>query len=919
MGIFKINRGKFLSIITAVILLLSLAAVMPVSKVSSLSEIVGSTATGADFKYGQTVTEINVETMFGADKMGNEYSQSQIQAALDYAGDNAADDNMVKVYIPAGTYLLRTRLTVYSNTWIYCEEGTVFKRCTPNGPLLCSASAQVGGYDDTRNIIIEGGTWDGNTDEYRNLVGFSNIRFAHCNNILFKNMNIINNQGGHHLEIGGAKDITIEGCSFSGYFDYFGNNKEAIQLDTMNSESIFVGYAPYDDTSCENVIIRNNSFSDIPRGLGSHSATVGVYYRNITIENNTFTNMSHITMIMYNYKNCTIRNNVINGCVSGIELKNMSGHPDNNFHAPAVSDKMDMLQYISPFSDAIIENNQITTDYHGEEGYATGIIISGQTVQNANNVPDGEYSISGVIISNNEINTVGAGITLNLAKDTIVNGNDIYFNNGKQHFSDKNDINMGDCTNVTVSDNFLSSSSKYGITINSGSENTILGNTIQNTASIAINMANSSLSNIISGNNIYNSGHHGIYITSGASADINTNFIDNAGKNGIVCYSNTKCTVQNNTVNYSGYHGISMEKVQSGTISSNIVENSAKDGVLVYNSSANVTVSDNKIINNGKNGITVCKNVTSGIKLLNNTIKNASQFGISVNTNAKAYISGNIIQNTKSHNIAVSNDSSVTVPTVANVKALQITPSSVKISYNKVSPTAVYEIYRKTSSGSYQLIKTTTALSCTDSGLASGTYNYKVRAYETTSGKKTYGNYSTGITFKAGSKTSIQGAAVTTAGSVSYTGNPVTPSFTVKKDGKTLTKGTDYTISYSNNIKVGTAKAVITGKGNYKDSVTVNFNIVPKKQSVTSVTATSNKISFSWKKSSCADGYEYQVAASQDFNKTSVLSINKNTTTSKSISATQGKTYYVRVRDFKIVSGKKIVGEWSNSKKITCQ
>ncbi|MGN0595418.1 MAG: hypothetical protein ACI4I6_09675, partial [Hominimerdicola sp.] len=112
MGIFKINRGKFFSIITAIMLVLSLTAVLPISEVSAQSEIVGSTATGADFKYGQTVTEINVETMFGADKTGNEYSQSQIQAALDYARDNAADDNMVKVYIPAGTYLLRSRLTV---------------------------------------------------------------------------------------------------------------------------------------------------------------------------------------------------------------------------------------------------------------------------------------------------------------------------------------------------------------------------------------------------------------------------------------------------------------------------------------------------------------------------------------------------------------------------------------------------------------------------------------------------------------------------------------------------------------------------------------------------------------------------------------------------------------------------------------
>ncbi len=48
----------------------------------------------------------------------------------------------------------------------------------------------------------------------------------------------------------------------------------------------------------------------------------------------------------------------------------------------------------------------------------------------------------------------------------------------------------------------------------------------------------------------------------------------------------------------------------------------------------------------------------------------------------------------------------------------------------------------------------------------------------------------------------------------------------VVKDGtKTLVKGTDYTIKYTNNTNVGTAKAVVTGKGNYKGSQTITFQI----------------------------------------------------------------------------------------------
>ncbi|MBR2886833.1 MAG: leucine-rich repeat protein, partial [Bacteroidales bacterium] len=46
---------------------------------------------------------------------------------------------------------------------------------------------------------------------------------------------------------------------------------------------------------------------------------------------------------------------------------------------------------------------------------------------------------------------------------------------------------------------------------------------------------------------------------------------------------------------------------------------------------------------------------------------------------------------------------------------------------------------------------------------------------------------------------------------VTYTGTPFTPEIEVKYGDKTLEAGTDYTITYTNNINAGTAKATITG------------------------------------------------------------------------------------------------------------
>lgn len=65
------------------------------------------------------------------------------------------------------------------------------------------------------------------------------------------------------------------------------------------------------------------------------------------------------------------------------------------------------------------------------------------------------------------------------------------------------------------------------------------------------------------------------------------------------------------------------------------------------------------------------------------------------------------------------------------------------------------------------------------------------------------------------------------ASTFGYDGSKKEPSATVRSGNKTLTSGTDFTVSYSNNVNVGTASAVITGKGNYSGSITKEFIITP--------------------------------------------------------------------------------------------
>ncbi len=62
-----------------------------------------------------------------------------------------------------------------------------------------------------------------------------------------------------------------------------------------------------------------------------------------------------------------------------------------------------------------------------------------------------------------------------------------------------------------------------------------------------------------------------------------------------------------------------------------------------------------------------------------------------------------------------------------------------------------------------------------------------------------------------------------------YTGNEIRPTITVKDiSGKILTKGIDYTVSCENNINLGKAKVIITGKGNYTGTLSTEFTIIQK-------------------------------------------------------------------------------------------
>lgn len=162
----------------------------------------------------------------------------------------------------------------------------------------------------------------------------------------------------------------------------------------------------------------------------------------------------------------------------------------------------------------------------------------------------------------------------------------------------------------------------------------------------------------------------------------------------------------------------------------------------------------------------------------------------------------------------------------------------------------------------------------------------------------------------------INSATVAKMKKQTYNGKKLTPSVTVTAGQKTLKEGTDYTVSYSNNKNTGKATVTITGIGEYAGTKEVSFDIAPKKLKVKSVKAVGHnkaKVTIT-KAAGKVSGYEITYATNKNFKKAAVKRTTKTTYTLKSLSSE--KTYYVKVRAYKTVSGKKIYGSYSKTYKV---
>ena len=180
------------------------------------------------------------------------------------------------------------------------------------------------------------------------------------------------------------------------------------------------------------------------------------------------------------------------------------------------------------------------------------------------------------------------------------------------------------------------------------------------------------------------------------------------------------------------------------------------------------------------------------------------------------------------------------------------------------------------------------------------------------------GNYTGSVSKTYSIKNNFKKATISGISNKSYTGKNITQSITVKYNGKTLKKGTDYTVSYSNNKSIGTATVKIAGKGSYTGTITKTFKINPAKQEIQKLTAKSKAFFVDWAQKGSATGYEIQYATNSKFTSAKKVTITNKKTDKTTVSKLSGKKkYYVRVRSYTTVKGTKYYGAWSASKSVT--
>ncbi len=471
-----------------------------------------------------------------AEKIKKDGTYVAIQNALDSARKNATDSNRYTVEVEAGEYDITKSLMIYSNTHLILMDVTLKRSPATTANMIRvgdydSADSGATGYDAYKNIIIEGGTFDGGGTQ--NTI----LKAAHATNFTISAVNFRNVNNAHIMEVAGLNGFAVRGCTFKDqHMDSEKIGYEAIQLDILKKGHIYDCRS--ETLAMNNVKIENCVFDDCPRAIGTHTAIYNNPFNGILIKNNRFTNLGSAAIQGMNWKNVKIIGNIIDNTPRGIALYSMMGEGDGTFLASVLAEEGGTDTDISesyqdpPNGNILIADNSITHCGAVEDVYANyeceGIALVGERIEKSRGknsdgsggLPRGEYFLEGITVRNNFISVRGHGIRAKNIRNAAIRDNIINCGGNDFNKSIYQGIKIYDNSKVnTVEGNNLYGSENFGIDVEDAKVSVIKNNSIEGSGGDGICLWDGSYCAEITDNYIKSSGSKPISIQSRSQAD----------------------------------------------------------------------------------------------------------------------------------------------------------------------------------------------------------------------------------------------------------------------------------------------------------------------------------------------------------------------------------------------------------------
>lgn len=367
------------------------------------------------------------------------------------------------LYVKPDTYLITTPIKIRSNTKIIAYGSTFKRNANIDNMFINDSNGTKGGFGANRNIEFHGGTIDGAGGSF--VDDCTMIAFGHCSNIRIIDVTFKNLSNWHMVELNAVDNCVVDNCIFK---DYGTQTKgtEMLQIDIAKGTSQFPWFGPYDNTTCNEITIKNCAFIDGVRGVGTHSYNTGTEHTKISIINNEFRNMRSEAIYGLDWAFLKVNSNHFYNVKKGVHLRALS----RNVFNFTISDN-----YLSGVNN---------------DGDSRGIQITG--------VKEGFNLQEGSIINNKIKRFGGHSIGIDFSRSWIVIGNDI-------SSSGKSGIIIYGSELCNVSNNSCRLSNSLGgtdvdIITTTGSIKTLISNNNVNTI-----RANSSTSEVLITGNIVNS------------------------------------------------------------------------------------------------------------------------------------------------------------------------------------------------------------------------------------------------------------------------------------------------------------------------------------------------------------------------------------------------------------------------------